>query len=271
MIEAPERVQRLTPAQAAVQRANARAMLAQERALLAGARRDVQDAVDEAIAGVARQTDTTSDAAKAAILALLLLSGERLRARLRTRIRTGRREARVTAIERLGAELASAGGSLGAAATVSRLLSPKLHADPAHAASAADTLAAAWQSAAVFRVTESLAAGRNVARALDETTKLADGRLRRVAATEVPRAYNDEHRRAAADVGAALADDVGLDVLLVRRWDAILDMRTCPTCRAHDGEVTMLGRPFKSGDEPAFVHPWCRCMSTVIAIPRMRP
>lgn len=257
----------LTPAQRRVQAASANAMVAVERQSLRAMRRLLEDVTDDTVAAIARQNDASSDASKAAILSLLILGGKKLRAGLRTRVTRARGDARGVAHDRLNVELQAAGAPLRFGAG---LRMPKLHADPAHAVAASDTIAATWQAAGLMNLNAALAAGTSPARAIDATSAAVDGRLRRIAATEVPQAYNDEHRRSSEDIAAELGGDVGLDVLLVRRWDAILDARTCQTCAARDGQVVPLGSSFKSGDEPGFVHPWCRCMSTVVAIPRMR-
>lgn len=53
---------------------------------------------------------------------------------------------------------------------------------------------------------------------------------------------------------------------LMRRWDARNDGRTCPFCRAMNGALTLLGKPFTNGYEPGGPHPNCRCTGTLIVL-----
>jgi hypothetical protein len=53
----------------------------------------------------------------------------------------------------------------------------------------------------------------------------------------------------------------------MRRWDATLDKKLCARCGAHHGEIVPIGKPFSGGDEPANMHPHCRCIDTIIVLP----
>lgn len=51
-----------------------------------------------------------------------------------------------------------------------------------------------------------------------------------------------------------------------RIWSAKLDVKTCPVCWGHDGEMVKVGEPFREGaDTP--LHGHCRCDISVIHIP----
>lgn len=147
------------------------------------------------------------------------------------------------------------------------------------AASLGESYATAWAAAMVSTI---LAWSR--ARREGEQTSLAatsastlernDHRLRRIAATETARAYNDEHDEALRALVAPTdetmrleTERVGIMSGLFNRWDATLDRRTCRVCRDHDGEVVPIGMPFRAGDRPGDVHVFCRCIETLIFLP----
>jgi len=95
-------------------------------------------------------------------------------------------------------------------------------------------------------------------------------RLTRIAATEIPRAYNAAHDEGAGWVAERHKDASWLP-LVVKRWDATLDRKTCPVCRDMDGRIALLGMSFSSGRIPGFVHRHDRCQDSIIALPlRMR-
>jgi hypothetical protein len=52
-------------------------------------------------------------------------------------------------------------------------------------------------------------------------------------------------------------------MLLLQRWDSILDQRTCSACAYADGEIVRVGERFSLG-EPGGVHPRCRCTFTLL-------
>lgn len=85
-----------------------------------------------------------------------------------------------------------------------------------------------------------------------------DPKLRRIAATEVAQAYQDEHAQELEQV-AARAKTLPLAVLLHKRWEGVLDRRICPLCANHDNEVVRASEQFRHGHEPGMVHPNCRC------------
>ncbi len=121
-------------------------------------------------------------------------------------------------------------------------------ADDAFAEVVAQALASAWGQAGLqlfsqgdVRITQTQ---------VRELVDAVDARLRRAAATEVARAFNDERERHAG----RLFNRPGA----FKIWSAILDGRTCSTCFAADGETTEVSKPFKAGVPPA--HPNCRCV-----------
>lgn len=80
-------------------------------------------------------------------------------------------------------------------------------------------------------------------------------KIKMVATTETSQAWNDEHT-----VGSEKYKDSGG----VKRWDSTLDSATCAICLNHDGEEVPLDSNFRNGDLPGFVHPNCRCISTIL-------
>lgn len=79
-----------------------------------------------------------------------------------------------------------------------------------------------------------------------------DARLRKIVTTETARSFSD--------VTMEVADRYKL----VRRWDAVLDERTCSFCRDMDGEETLPGERFANDLEPGWVHPNCRCIGILV-------
>lgn len=132
--------------------------------------------------------------------------------------------------------------------------------------SAATSYVAAWLSATMAAVLKwSREQSGSVATAISIAAERQDYRLGRLASTETSQAYNDEHAAEWADfVDTAKTDPRNLIWLglLFRRWDAILDRKTCPICARLDGEVAIVGQGFSSGYEPGSVHPHCRCIDT---------
>jgi hypothetical protein len=87
-------------------------------------------------------------------------------------------------------------------------------------------------------------------------TNAHDARLERIAATENAGAFNDERRR----IFDSLDDDSRFKV-----WSAILDRVTCRYCFGKDGEVRQLHESF--GATPP-VHPNCRCVISLLSLPK---
>lgn len=77
-----------------------------------------------------------------------------------------------------------------------------------------------------------------------------------IAATESSSAYNEGR-------ASYLRRLPQQRVELFKAWDATLDKRTCPVCRAADGTIIGLRESFPLGN-PGGVHPRCRCTETVL-------
>lgn len=90
------------------------------------------------------------------------------------------------------------------------------------------------------------------AAAISNSSFNTDFRIRRTVATETARAYSDVIREAAGNHK------------LIRVWNAVLDTKTCGTCRDMDGETTLPGTAFRGNMEPGWVHINCRCYSELI-------
>jgi hypothetical protein len=84
--------------------------------------------------------------------------------------------------------------------------------------------------------------------------------IARTAATETAQSYDAGHREGMPE---EVLDE---SIALFDRWEAMLD--ACPRCARLDGDITPVGEPFPSGEEPSLVHPRCRCERTTIALPK---
>ena len=94
-----------------------------------------------------------------------------------------------------------------------------------------------------------------------EAAKALSARLDTIAITESAKAFN-EARQAAAD-----RIEPARDMVIIKRWDAELDNRTCDFCGAQDGKVVLASDSFSGGD-PGEVHPRCRCVAQYEEISR---
>jgi len=169
-----------------------------------------------------------------------------------------RKKARALADESLEAELEELG------IDPARTRTSASRADAAAAAAAGLSYASVWASTALSVILQTEEGQPKVRRSLENQ----DYRLERIAATETSRAFNDEHSRGVDSI----ADDESNKEkhwfpFIVKRWDAILDRKTCAICRDHDGDIVPLGINFSNDDTPGEVHPNCRCMSTLIPLP----
>lgn len=212
----------------------------------------VDEAVDSVVAKLARERE--QEHKRHEVMLLVLAAAALLQSKLSSIIATHRQDARVAAAKRLHVEL----GAVGVTVAPHLLVVPgRAHAlDVAHAESASQSLAAAWQASAVAAAARQPDA-QNPYRAIDRTRVVVRYRVDRTAATEIASAYNDEHSRALRD--AAERDPELLSALdageVVRIWSAYLDRRTCAECAARDG--TELSR--SEIGPPA--HPLCRCVA----------
>lgn len=257
----PGLLPRLSPAQARLIRASQAAMLTGERETLAR----LQQAAERALAEVQRAAQHMMRPHRGLLLVALRHAADGLRYAVTAIVLQGRGEARQAARGRLHAELAE----------VSRELRVDLGQPPANEAvedaglaqSAAESYVAGWRAAltvAVMRWQDG-----SPQKALRTAHDTQAHRLDRIAATEVPQAYSAAHDEGAGWVAERHKDARWLP-LIVKRWDAKLD-RACSVCSGMDGRLAPLGMSFKGGLVPAFVHPRCRCLSSILVLPvRMR-
>ena len=176
-------------------------------------------------------------------------------------------KARVAALEQLDQELATLREDLALEGHEYEVVDPELSThmeeDHAEAELAAASFRAAWTQAIVSIILSHDVTDVSVA--ILAVPKLMDKRLRRIAATEVARSYNRE---------LSIGHD-GIETknqkqswapLVFKRWDGTIDSKICADCRQHDGEVTLIGLPFDSGDTIP-LHVNCRCVETLLVIP----
>lgn len=207
-------------------------------------------------------------------LAILLMGiGSKLTETLTGTIRDIREQARAAGAVRLAAEI-RATGALALADRVGT--SATTLADAAHAQTSAASLANAWRQRTLHDSLRALRKEQDVVAVLNASAEALDGSVRRTAATENAQAFNDGHLDASEELVGVLDTPEGVSLLdadlegmiLVDKWDAVLDSRTCQECAALDGDMTPMGAIFTSGEEPGYIHPWCRCIRTTMAVPR---
>ena len=145
------------------------------------------------------------------------------------------------------------------------------HEDDLSAHTAAQSLAASWGQRALAKVIAwQDEPSKSLGAAVQRTVAELDKSVRRTATTETARAYSDEHDEGIGWV-AEQHKEASWFPAVFRTWSAILDRATCGTCRAHDGEIVLIGMDFEGGDEPGFVHPSCRCTPSIVLLPFMLP
>lgn len=225
----------LPPAWAALARkGNARLLMAEARTLKA-LRADTKAAIQSARASILIDRMRTIDAMRATVPAISDA--------VRTNILVGRIDAKKRASETMDDELALADVD-------EDLEDPALVPnDHARAEAIAASFVAAWLMTGL-----ALDAKKSKDPAL-ESLILIDFRIRRIAGTEIPQAYGAWH----TDLADSLATE-----LLVQRWDATLDRKTCALCAGMDGEIAPLHGAFRDGLIPGAVHVNCRCEPTLI-------
>ena len=252
----------MTPARAA--RLSAGRMLLEER--------DTASALDDDVDTVTKMTaadvgdldeddSRESDAKKAALLALLFAGGLKLAGKMQRTLQDRRQAVRAVAVVRLSAELSAA---LATAITLTPAGHLRLAEDAYRAQFAADSLAAAWKSAAAADGLRALDEEASVRRAVMGAGARIKGRLGLTATNETAGVWNDEHAAALRD---AVAKDAEIaravaDAQVVREWSSLADVRTCSRCAAMNGKQVGLMDSFDGGDPP--MHGRCRCMVTVV-------
>ena len=214
------------------------------------------------VAARAASTEAAAEAARkknderAALVAALLLVGRRLAVALGASVIRGRAEARMAARRRLRVEI----GLLGATAALSASSRAREARDATAAARVAASLATQWRALAILAARPAEGSARDP-KAVARATELAfDARLKRAAATEAARAYNDEHRAAARDFAR---DNPEAASKMLREWSAMLE--ACERCWPHDGERVGLDESYFGGDEPGSVHVRCACTETIVS------
>ncbi|WP_438029001.1 hypothetical protein [Sorangium sp. So ce233] len=194
------RIQHPEEAWEAESRRAQRALLTAERDTLASldaASRRATEGVLLAIGGL-----TVSEGKKLAALAAVQRAAEQLRTDTTAAVQRGRAAARAGALDRLVGELQAAGATLGA----ERLEAPPpsdAAEDAPLAQAAGESLAGAWRAGVAAAVLAWADDPRlSLAERVREVARAHGFRRRRIAATEVPRAYNDEHLEGTAWVAA---------------------------------------------------------------------
>ena len=87
-----------------------------------------------------------------------------------------------------------------------------------------------------------------------DAAQAVKGQALGIVRTETSQAFSVIRRK------AALRAARRADVVILERWDAVLDHSTCEHCEFADGETIKLGDSFSEGI-PGLVHPRCRCTS----------
>ncbi len=137
------------------------------------------------------------------------------------------------------------------------------HATDIHqAARAAEALGAAIVIAARRRIDDARAANvEPSASVIDGAWADVQHRIKRTAATEIARTYNNEIAAEVREIAPAFDDVVPWSRVLKKRWNAEIDRKVCPVCLRMDGTLVLAHESFPGGMEPGEVHPNCRCVS----------
>lgn len=256
------RIPKLTPAQERLVRGSHRAMLTEESRTLG----DLDRAVSAALATLQRAAEraTTPEDTRRLLLQAAHGAAQALRQAVAHAVLQGRSRARRDAVRRLAAELDAAAREL----TIPALQTPPVGHDSAedehHAAAAADSITAAWRASVVL-VASRPDEGQIAAR-LRTASDAQRPKLARIAATEIPRAFNAAHDEGAGWVADRYKDATWLP-LVAKRWDATLDRKVCRTCDDMDGALAIIGTSFSGSVRPGDPHPHCRCVESVLALP----
>lgn len=92
--------------------------------------------------------------------------------------------------------------------------------------------------------------------AAQQATIALQGRAKGIVVTENSTAFSGARRQAAKRAKA----EARSRLVILERWDAVLDHVVCPLCEKADGETIRLGDSFTEGI-PGAVHSRCRCTS----------
>lgn len=168
----------------------------------------------------------------------------------------GRRDAREASADSIAAEVNAASAAADLRAAAAAWDAPGWAVDATDAAQARQTASAyadLWASRADALRGDGLSADAAGRRAAIETRY----RLATDAITEVAQAAELEAERQLRSLPHHLA------VQLMRVWDATRDRKTCGVCAGLDGTRVPATRPFPGGLRPGFVHPRCRCRTSI--------
>lgn len=186
------RITELPPAHDRVAAASARALLLTERETLHRAEAAASDATGVILASLDGVREDDADALKRRALGSMAAAAPLLRAYLSGAIASGRQDARGAARDRLRAELELAERDL----LVEPFEAPPrddASEDIGHAEAATDSYVSAWRGAVLAAVARSVATPETpIAKDVRDAVAMQDYRLRRIAATENAKAYNDE-------------------------------------------------------------------------------
>lgn len=232
------------------------AMLATERSLLADMRDEAHD-----VAKAAGRPPTAEAARVAAIL-----SARALGVRLVPVLAAGIMSAQSTGANILKSELDAAAArlaSVGAEGLPSRWVQPQdIEVDRERIRSAAADIEREYMRRAMKVIAAREAAREPMYSALEAS--VPDRAIDTVAATEGATAFCRGRQSRLMSVRQEYDGTNWLPALFTMR-DETLDRRTCPTCRAADGDVRHVGFSF-DGNWPQSRHPRCRGVPVVIAV-----
>lgn len=82
----------------------------------------------------------------------------------------------------------------------------------------------------------------------------------------VAQAFNQEREEVLADLEDLDVDNTWVP-LIGKSWDAALDAKTCEDCNGLDGTIVPIGLSFPNEQIPGEVHPRCRCIEVIVALP----
>lgn len=263
------KLERVEPAWARLHRESAKALLRAEAAMLRELRAALRSAAGRALLSLSDDADRTHallvvrQAVKDAALAL------------EHALVHGKTSARRVALHRVAAEVALLTRQLeahGFDGPEAPEMSDGSAEDAALAQTAAGSLASAWGASVIAGIARwsddptSTTPIRAARAAVDQV----DYRLRRTAATETSRSFNDEHAEALDEIADANDGATWLPAIW-KRWDAMLDRKVCQACKDHDGETAFIGFAFDGGDKPGEMHANCRCIETMVFLPVRLP
>lgn len=82
----------------------------------------------------------------------------------------------------------------------------------------------------------------------------------------VAQAFNQEREELLSDIEDLDVENTWVP-LIGKSWDATLDAKTCEDCKSLDGTIVPIGLSFPDEQIPGEVHPRCRCIEVIVALP----